>query len=240
VRDQVQLALQRRPRHAYAIALAREPVAWGGALVALMLGAATTAALALPAVAALAAAACIAARRPSVQRYLDARRVRELARRRRDAREARLEEANVKDEGLTAATRLVEQIADRDPLCTATLDLQGLLDRYADAAIALARCRNALATANVRRLQRLLGALDERSPRRAVVQRRLALCAEYQVRCMSLDDELAAIRELIALIAQQAAAGPDGAAVDGAAIDERLAYLDALEAGEARDPADGS
>jgi hypothetical protein len=236
VSKELQQAAKGRPPRAYAYALAREPIAWGSALVAVLVGAATASALAIPTVAALTAAACIAARRPAVQRYLDGRRVRELVRRRRDAREARLEEANVKDEGLTAATRLVDQIAQRDPLRAAALDLEGLLDRYAEIAIASARCRGALATANVRRLQRLHDSLDERSPRRAVIQRRLAMCAEYQVRCMGFDDELAAIRELIALAAQQAAAGPDTSSALGAAIDERLAYLEAIDAGEAGDP----
>ncbi len=165
----------------------------------------------------------------AVRRYVGARQRRARARRRRDELETRLADAGVDPDDLTSLARLADQVARCDPERAEALELEGLLDRYADAAIALARHRRVLDAIDVGRLQRLRAVLDGRSPRGALVARRLAFWAECEQRRRRLEEAIAAIHELFGLAAQQALAGPGGAAGDGDAIQQRLAYLDALD-----------
>jgi ABC-type transport system involved in cytochrome bd biosynthesis fused ATPase/permease subunit len=235
VKKQLQRASQTPPARGYVRALAREPVAWGSALVVAIAGAAAGAIAVAPAVLALTAATCVVARQPAVRRYVDARQRRERARQRRDELEARLEDAGVDPEELASLARLAELVAQYDPERAEALELERLLERYADAAVALARCRGVVAAVDVGRLQRLRAVLDGRSPRAALIARQLAFRSECEARGCVLEEALVAIHELFVLAAQQAVAGPGVPGEAGEvgevedAIAARLAYLDAAD-----------
>lgn len=235
MKKQLQRASETPPARGYVRALAREPVAWGGALVIAIAGAAAGAIAVAPAVLALTAATCVVARQPAVRRYVGARQRRERTRRRRDELEARLEDAGVDPEDLASLARLADLVAQHDPERAEALALERLLERYADAAVALARCRGVVATVDVARLQRLREVLDGRSSRAALIARQLAFRAECEERRRVLEEALVAIHELFVLAAQQAVAGPGapggagGAGEVDGAIAARLAYLDAAD-----------
>ncbi len=229
MKKQLPSAPRQRRTGAYACALARQPLAWGSALAIALTGAATSAIIAGPAMLALMAVTCVAASRPAVRRYVDTRQHHERLRQRREEREARLEEARASRDGLGFLTQLADHVARWDPARAELLDLEDLLDRYTDAAIALACRRHALAAVDVGRLQRLRASLAAESPRATLVARRLTCWAACQDRCRELEEELATIHELFALAAQQALAGAGEPDAEDAGVEERLARLDALE-----------
>ncbi len=232
MKKQLQRASETPPACGYVRALAREPVAWGGALVIAIAGAAAGAIAVAPAVLALTAATCVVASQPAVRRYVGARQRRERARQRRDELEARLEDAGVDPEDLASLARLADLVAQHAPERAEALELERLLERYADAAVALARCRGVVAAVDVGRLQRLREVLDGRSSRAALIARQLAFRAECEERRRVLEEALVAIRELFVLAAQQAVAGP-GAPGGATEVDDvlaaRLAYLDVAD-----------
>jgi ABC-type transport system involved in cytochrome bd biosynthesis fused ATPase/permease subunit len=235
VKKHLQRASETPSARNYVRALAREPVAWGSALVLAIAGAAAGAIAVAPAVLALTAATCVMVRRPAVRRYMDARQRRELTRQRRDELEARLEDAGVDPEDLASLARLADLVEQYDPERAEALALERLLERYADAAVALARCRGVVAATDVGRLQRLRAVLDGRSSRAALVAHQLAFRAECDERRRALEEALVAMHELFVLAAQQAVAGPGAPGEAGAvgaagdAIAARLAYLDDVD-----------
>jgi ABC-type transport system involved in cytochrome bd biosynthesis fused ATPase/permease subunit len=232
VKKQLQRASETPPARGYVRALVREPVAWGGALVIAIAGVAAGAVAVAPAVLALTAATCVVARQPAIRRYVDARHRRARVRQRRDELEARLEEAGVDPEDLARLARLADLVVQYDPERAEALELERLLERYADAAVALARCRGVVAAVDVGRLQRLHEVLDGRSSRAELIARQLAFRAECEERRRVLEEAIVAIHELFALAAQEAVAGPGAPGEAGGtddAIAVRLAYLDATD-----------
>jgi ABC-type transport system involved in cytochrome bd biosynthesis fused ATPase/permease subunit len=232
VKKQLQRASETPPARGYVRALAREPVAWGGALVIAIAGAAAGAIAVAPAVLALTAATCVVARQPAIRRYVDARQRRARVRQHRDELEARLEEAGLDPEDLARLARLADLVVQYDPERAEALELERLLERYADAAVALARCRGVVAAVDVGRLQRLHEVLDGRSSRAELIARQLAFRAECEERRRVLEEAIVAIHELFALAAQEAVAGPGAPGEAGGtedAIAVRLAYLDAAD-----------
>ncbi len=120
--------------------LASHPATVGMTLLACALGASGAGVVALPMLVSIAGATLLSASRPEVKARLAAQRRRRVIRERRDDREARLEEANVRRDRLAGLTDLVDEIGVWEPAIAERLEFESLLDRYADLEAALARC----------------------------------------------------------------------------------------------------
>lgn len=136
-------------------------------------------------------------------RFHESRRIRQV-RRVRDDRETRLEQANARRHGLQSMTELVDAIMRFDPRLAAELDLELLLDRYAELAIESARWRMALERIDAARLFYVRCAVGAR--RRPIVNRRLLHWQQCRSRWLAIEDELASVYELFAALALRVAA----------------------------------
>ena len=138
-------------------------------------------------------------------RWLEARRAEKKRRERKEARETRLEDADIPREVLDRVSHLAAEIMKRDPQLAEQFEIEALLDRYVDLAILQARTRDALyrvSLGDLARARRLTGA--ESQWRREIAQRRIAQWERCRQHLSVLDDELAAITELLCLIASRA------------------------------------
>ncbi|HEX2689275.1 MAG TPA: hypothetical protein VHN14_21785 [Kofleriaceae bacterium] len=164
-------------------------------------------------------AACAALRSRRLCRWLDRAALRKSQRARREDREARLQEAGIRVQGLVAATALVDRITASDPLLATHLELDALLDRYVVLELASARCACLLAER--------YGAhpVPERSMTRTRIQvRSAALRQACEMRLLALQDELASIVEFFQLVLQRSAL--QAMEFDADPIGERIALLD--------------
>jgi hypothetical protein len=139
----------------------------------------------------------------------------------REERETRLQEAGVRLDGLAAATMLVDQITETDPLLASHLELEALLERYVVLELASARCAGILADR--------YGAhpVPESSTTRARIRvRSAALRQACEVRLAALQDELASIIEFFQLVLQRRALEETELESESDPLGERIALLD--------------
>lgn len=226
------MAIERRPytsppgRGAYAIELARWPSVWGT-----FLGAVVTAglagAVALPLVATVVGAVWLGAGNRRLRARLDADAERRAREQRYAAREARLDGVSASTFGYRAAGSLVADIAATDARLARTLDLEGLLDRYVDLAVAGARCRRVLTTHDRYEMIRALGRTSVRSPlRRQLIERRLAAWDACRLQLQAVEEQLAEITELLLLLSERVRFANAEIDVDADLVDARIALVD--------------
>ena len=237
--DQQSVALT-RSRPAYAVDAIAHPAS--KFLLFVGFGAATMIAsvtLALVAVVVTVVAAWAASGSGYVRHHFDQLRDQRDRRARLGARAAQLAAVGVDPTGLVELTALVEVVETADQGWTARrFELVGLLDRYVTIAIAHQRCVYAMHTTDRAGLIRALAstpprvASDVARCRRDLLERRIATwdrTAQQATRC---SDELAAIVDLVRLLAQRASC-PDTVA-DADLIQWRLSELDAEDAAMAQ------
>lgn len=221
-----------RPRACLA-QLARQGPCWavllfGGAVAAIVAG--TT--VAVVAMALVIAFVAVAAHAPGFRRLVaraDERR--RLDGRRRD-REDRLLAANVPRGPLRGLTDLAAEIRRLNPCDAEQLDVEGLLDHYVDLELEHERLERTLAATELGMLAHSLREIPERdaSPRRAVLERRLALWTTGRTRADELAEQIGTTIELVRLIAQRAALAACAPAPEAACVDAALAELDSDDA----------
>jgi hypothetical protein len=138
----------------------------------------------------------VSSSRPEVKIQIATERARRHTQRRRKERETRLEEASASRDGLAVLTRLADEIVAWDRDSVGDLDLEALLDRYADVEIALARCRE---------LRQATDAVWRR-PRYGTMPPRGSQPAASHGLCGVLEEELARIVDLFLALAERIAA----------------------------------
>ena len=169
--------------------------------------------------------ACAALRIGRVRGRLERSAYRTWRRARREAREARLDQAGIPQLGLDDATALVDHVTAADPWLAEHLELEPLLDRYVELELAIA-CYAGLATRRSRSRSGLESSATR--PRTRIRDRSTALRRAYEAQLAEARDELASIIELLRLLVQRTALDATAAEVDPEAdpIGERLALLD--------------
>ena len=178
-----------------------------------------------------ASAAWIAAGSPQVRQHYDRQREERDRRMRNTQRHAKLVAAGVDPCGHTELTLLVETIETSDEGWTARrFQLDELLDRYIAVSIAHHRCLQAMHSVDRGALLRQLAAAppmggDASRCRRELLERRIACWDRCALQASRFEDELAAITDLIRLLAQRSAC-PDGE-IDAELVAWRLAEIDA-------------
>jgi hypothetical protein len=227
-----QLALMARSRPAYAVDAVTHPASKLTLLVGF--GMATLcASIALAAVflAATTLTAWVVSGSPHVQTYFDRQHAAQDRRDRLGQRQAVLARAGVEPAGLIELSALVDAVEDSDGGWTARrFQLDELIDRYVSVSIAHQRCLHAMqATDRSLLLRALASTPPSPSPetarcRRQLIERRIATWDRTALQATRCEDELAAITDLVRLLAQRAAC-PD--VVDGDLVEWRLAELDA-------------
>jgi hypothetical protein len=170
-----------------------------------------------------------------VQAYFDQQHTVQDRRERLGQRQLQLTRAGVEPAGLIELSALVDAVEDSDGGWTARrFQLDELLDRYVSVAIAHQRCLHAMQATDRSLLLRALAATpngivaEGTRCRRQLLERRIATWDRTALQATRFEDELAAITDLVRLLAQRAAC-PD-ALVDGDLVEWRLAELDAEDA----------
>jgi hypothetical protein len=228
-----QVALVARPRPAYAVDAVTHPASKLTLLVgfgmATLLASVTLAAFVMVVAA---STAWIVSGSPSVQQYFDQQHLALERRNRLVRRQAALQQAAVEASGLVELSALVDNIEDSDGGWTARrFQLEELIDRYVRVAIAHQRCLHAMQATDRSVLLRSLAATPPSSSpatsrcRRQLLERRIATWDRTALQATRFEDELAAITDLVRLLAQRAAC-PD-ALHDADLVEWRLAELDA-------------
>ena len=143
------------------------------------------------------AATWISATRPAVQRKLDRARAQERFRRARDLRESRLEEEGLSCQPLATLTELVDRIAGSH--AALRVDLETLLDRYVDLAVARHRLRAWITSAA------LAPASAKQALCSAVVRLRTAHVDRCRQRELEIERELDGITHRIRTLAERLA-----------------------------------
>lgn len=172
---------------------------------------------------------------PSVQRFFDEQHLSADRRARLHKRQAKLVAAGVEPTGLVELSTLVDLIEDSDGGWThRRFQLDDLVERYVAVAIGHQKCLQAMAATDRSLLLRSLAATPPSSSpetsrcRRQLLERRISTWDRTALQATRFEDELAAITDLVRLLAQRAAC-PD-ALVDGDLVEWRLAELDAEDA----------
>jgi hypothetical protein len=149
---------------------------------------------------------------------------------RRRLRDRRLADAGIPREGLLELTILADEIARVDAALAQRFDLDDLLDRHVELALAHDRCLRAMRMADREHLSRARAdqlAANGSRRRAEVYERRIRcwdLARERADRCA---DELATLADFVRLLAQKAAC-PD-VLLDEDGLDRRLGELDEEE-----------
>ncbi|MGE0871864.1 MAG: hypothetical protein AB7P03_25125 [Kofleriaceae bacterium] len=225
-----------RSRASYMLVVAGHPTSWltmiAGFGAAIALSSVIFAGLVLLAVL---TGSVIAAGCPSVQRAVETKRRNDDRCKRRCKREDRVERANVDRTELCHLTNLVSDVDRASASDVDRFELDNLLDRYADLAIAHARCRDTLRSVDRAAIARELELEISReicngtsSQHRKLLERQLTWWDRYKVQAEQLRDEMTSIAELIKLFALRAAQPQVWA--DGYEIETRLSQLDDEEA----------
>jgi hypothetical protein len=167
-----------------------------------------------------------------VQRHFDQQRDARTKRERSLKRQQALLAAGVEPGGLVELSSLVDAIEHSDNGWTARrFQLDELLDRYVAAAIGHQRCVSAMQATDRSGLIRALaaaptlGSSEASRCRRELLERRIQTWDRTALQATRFEDELAAITDLVRLLAQRSAC-PD-ALVDNDLVAWRLAELDA-------------
>jgi hypothetical protein len=183
----------------YSIELAHKPAVWGTAVVVAVLSAVASTSMIVPIVSAvlLALTTGILATCRTIRHRLDVEWHKRERRQHRDERETRLEQASIRRAGLATLTELTDAITRCDPSAAERLELERLLDQYAEMAIASERWRNVVGREDVCRQLRARphpGTLHHE-----LVDRRLAHAQHCLDQWCALQEQLAVIHELIAI-----------------------------------------
>jgi hypothetical protein len=228
-----------RTRPGYAVAAVTHPA--GKVTLLVGFGMATllaSLALAVAVVVVAAGAAWFAAGSPHVRKHFDEQRTLRDRRDQLAVRQAQLSAIGLDSRSLVELSALVDLIEDTDDGWTARrFQLDDLLDRYVAVAIGHQRCIYAMHTTDRIGLLRALEstpspASDVARCRRDLIERRIATWDRTALQATRFEDELAAITDLIRLLAQRVAC-PD-ALVDADLVQWRLAELDAEDAAMAQ------
>jgi hypothetical protein len=190
--------------------VAAQPTTLGLTLIAIAIGIAGSAVIAILMAFAILGTAIMWASRPSVRARLAIGRHRRDLLQRREQRETRLEEANVRRDRISVLTRLADAIAGCDPDAAERLELEALLDRYAEIATALARCRRARDATSTPWLRT--------GPSRIVHCNRTGACRDV---CAALEEDLAVIEDLFVMLAEQTALRSSGLLVHESRLERR-------------------
>ena len=153
--------------------------------------------------------------------WVRARRQRVQRRKQRERREAHLEEACCPRERHAAISTLVDYLADVAPDEVKRLELDWLLDRHA--ALLLDRRRLADALAFRTREPRE----EAHATRKAVHEHELAWRASCAQSIFTIDDQLAAIEELVRLYCDHVTLPEVSHLVENEGLDRRIAIVDA-------------
>src|SRR5688500_10744159 len=180
------MRMARQPRRAYAIHIARMPITWCSTLAALTTAVIVNPGVAGALVAAICAAAWTASGRAALQRHIDRTRTAEAVRRQRDARETKLEDAGAPRSGLAAVTEHAQTIIASDE--TSIVELEELLDTYAELTIAAYRLRQSIAALVIAPVSDASCSLHG-----AVVRRRIAQVDHCRERCEAMEQLMGAI-----------------------------------------------
>jgi hypothetical protein len=172
---------------------------------------------------------------PSVRR----RRARRAARKRHIARRAyrehRLDEARVCTAQLEQLSHIVDTVRGAD--VADPFDLEGLLDRYVELALARKQCLNALGAADRPRLEAKLalaqGALPQTS---AVLERRLAHAHTLALQVRNLDDAIGDIAQLVRCYGEYSTMPEIESLLEVDLVTPVLEHLDATDAVEVVEP----
>jgi hypothetical protein len=222
-------------RASYLLVVAGHPSSWLTLIAGLGAAIAVSSVLlASGVVAAVMFGALIASGHPTVQHAVDVKRRCDRRSKQRYKREDRVERANVDRTELMALTNLVGDVDKTSSADVDRFELDALLDRYADVAIAHARCRDTLRSIDRAAISRELELEVSRqmcgapplghSHHRSLLERQLAWWDRYKVQAEQLREEMVAIAELIKLIGLRAAQPQVWA--DGFEIEARLSQLD--------------
>jgi hypothetical protein len=179
--------------------LVRNPMVWAAG-IALGAGTAVLAGIvaALAVIGGAVGTTYVALRTPKGRHWSDRVARRTAQRVCREDREARLEAAGVHDHALATATLLVDEITTADPALAAYLELEALLDRYAELEITTKRYERVLARPSA------VSPVPERSASRAVIRNRSeALRRTCEARLADGRDEMAGIVELLQFLLQR-------------------------------------
>jgi len=215
-------------RGAYVVALARWPSVWG-TLLGSLVTAGLAGVVAVPLVATVVGAVWIGSGSARLRARIDEDAERRAREQRHRARQARLEEAGAATFGFRAASALVADIEALDRRLARCLDLEGLLDRYVELALAGSRCRRVLTTHDRYEMIRALGRTPVRQElRRQLLERRLAAWDACRLQLQVLDDQLAEITELLQLLAERVRFATIDVDLEPELVDARLALVDAV------------
>ena len=165
---------------------------------------------------------------PPMRRRMARRADRRGRRRRRDAREARLEAACVSTFELAELSDIVDSVveADRgDPF-----DLEPLLDRYCDLAIAHYRCAHAAQPIDAACLEARLAAAKEAHLKTvAILERRVSQNRMLTDRARTLDQAMSELAELIRYCGERAALPEVTPLLESDLVTNALEYCDAQD-----------
>ena len=147
-------------------------------------------------------------------------------------REHRLDEARVCTAQLEQLSHIVEQV--RGPELADPFDLDGLLDRYVDLALARKQCLNALGAADRPRLEAKLALAQGALPRTsAVLERRLAHAHTLALQVRKLDDAIGDLAQLIRCYGEYSTMPEIESLLEADLVTPALEQLDAAESVEA-------
>jgi hypothetical protein len=161
----------------------------------------------------------------AVRARLSRRKARRQRRKRNVERQLRLEYVGADGE-LAWLVELSDFVAEH--AWTSTFDLEGLLDRYVELAIARERCLDAIRRADPDKLEERLASARLFDARNAsVIERRLVHARSLQARALQLDDSLADIAELVCCYAERVSAPSSDPRLEVDLVADALDRIDA-------------
>jgi hypothetical protein len=165
---------------------------------------------------------------PSARRRRARNASRQWRRVRRARHAARLDRANAPTYEYVELADVVDNIAELDE--GATAELEPLLERYIDVALARQRCATALEQSKPSHLEVQLAIASECHPREAaVLERRIAHSRRLAQRLARFDDSVAEVADLVRYYAERASLPEIEPVLEGETLATALASYDACE-----------
>jgi hypothetical protein len=137
--------------------------------------------------------------------------------------------AQIANDELVELTAIADAIRTIDPPAADALDLEGLLDRFVDVAIARDRCAEIALRERASALSRRSSPRNPASRRDRAAARRIAWNHRCEARLRALDVQLASIADLIRLYGERATMPDIDLLFDDDPIAPVLARVDACE-----------
>jgi len=165
---------------------------------------------------------------PAVRIRLARRTERRRRRRRRDEREARLETACVSTFELAELSDIVDTVVEEDR--ADPFDLEPLLDRYVDLAIAQHRCATAALPVEAACLEaRFQAAKDGHLKTAGILERRVTQSRVIAARARTLEQAMNELAELIRYCGERAALPDVSTLLESDLVTNALEYCDAQD-----------